>query len=80
MKHNKFTALLLAALMLCALCACGNGSTLTAVHPDIAQPGADAQAELSLPADLSIESAGKTATIYELANDQESADRSLFRL
>lgn len=77
MKHNKFTALLLAALMLCALCACGNGSTLTAVHPDIAQPGADAQAELSLPADLSIESAGKTATIYELANDQESAVKQI---
>lgn len=77
MKHNKFTALLLAALMLFALCACGNDATLTAVHPDIAQPGADAQAELSLPADLSIESAGKTATIYELANDQESAVKQI---
>ena len=44
MKHNKFTALLLAALMLFALCACGNDATLTAVHPDIAQPRADAQA------------------------------------
>lgn len=77
MRHNKFTALLLAALMLFALCACGNDATLTAVHPDIAQPGADAQAELSLPADLSIESAGKTATIYELANDQESAVKQI---
>ena len=77
MKRNKFIALLLAALMLFALCACGNDATLTAVHPDIAQPGADAQAELSLPADLSIESAGKTATIYELANDQESAVKQI---
>ena len=73
MKHNKFTALLLAALMLCALCACGNGSTLTAVHPDIAQPGTDAQAELSLPSDLSIEAAGETAALYELDNDQSIA-------
>ena len=77
MKHNKFIALLLAVLMLAALCACGNDATLTAVHPDIAQPGADAQAELSLPADLSIESAGKTATIYELTNDQDSAVKQI---
>lgn len=77
MKHNKFIALLLAVLMLAALCACGSDATLTAVHPDIAQPGADAQAELSLPADLSIESAGKTATIYELANDQSIAEKQI---
>ena len=49
MKHNKFTALLLAALMLFALCACGNDATLTAVHPDIAQPGADAQPSCLCP-------------------------------
>lgn len=77
MKHNKFIALLLAALMLCALCACGNGSTLTAVHPDIAQPGADAQAELSLPSDLSIEAAGETAALYELDNDQSIAEKQI---
>ncbi len=77
MKHNKFTALLLAALMLCALCACGNGSTLTAVHPDIAQPGTDAQAELSLPSDLSIEAAGETAALYELDNDQSIAEKQI---
>ena len=52
MKHNKFIALLLAALMLCALCACGNGSTLTAVHPDIAQLGTEAHAFLSLPIEI----------------------------
>ena len=77
MKHNKFIALLLAALMLCALCACGNGSTLTAVHPDIAQPGAEAQAELSLPSDLSIEAAGETAALYELDNDQSIAEKQI---
>lgn len=77
MKHNKFIALLLAALMLCALCACGNGSTLTAVHPDIAQPGTDAQAELSLPSDLSIEAAGETAALYELDNDQSIAEKQI---
>lgn len=77
MKHSKFIALLLAALMLCALCACGNGSTLTAVHPDIAQPGADAQAELSLPSDLSIEAAGETAALYELDNDQSIAEKQI---
>ena len=77
MKHNKFIALFLAALMLCALCACGNGSTLTAVHPDIAQPGADAQAELSLPSDLSIEAAGETAALYELDNDQSIAEKQI---
>lgn len=77
MKHNKFIALLLAALMLCALCACGNGSTLTAVHPDIAQPGADAQAELSLPSGLSIEAAGETAALYELDNDQSIAEKQI---
>lgn len=66
MKHNKFTALLLAALMLCALCACGNGSTLTAVHPDIAQLGTEAHAFLSLPIEIKVESAGETAPIYEL--------------
>ena len=77
MKHNKFIALLLAALMLCALCACGNGSTLTAVHPDIAQPGTEAQAELSLPSDLSIEAAGETAALYELDNDQSIAEKQI---
>lgn len=63
--------------MLCALCACGNGSTLTAVHPDIAQPGTDAQAELSLPSDLSIEAAGETAALYELDNDQSIAEKQI---
>lgn len=77
MKHNKFTALLLAVLMLAALCACGNDATLTAVHPDIAQPGADAQAELSLPSDLSIEAAGETAALYELDNDQSIAEKQI---
>lgn len=77
MKHNKFIALLLAVLMLAALCACGNDATLTAVHPDIAQPGADAQAELSLPSDLSIEAAGETAALYELDNDQSIAEKQI---
>lgn len=77
MKHNKFTALLLAVLMLAALCACGNDATLTAVHPDIAQPGTDAQAELSLPSDLSIEAAGETAALYELDNDQSIAEKQI---
>lgn len=77
MKHNKFIALLLAVLMLAALCACENDATLTAVHPDIAQPGADAQAELSLPSDLSIEAAGETAALYELDNDQSIAEKQI---
>lgn len=42
MKYNRLMSLLLAALMLFSLCACGNDATLTAVHPDIAQPGTDA--------------------------------------
>ena len=77
MKHNKFIALLLAVLMLAALCACGNDATLTAVHPDIAQPGTEAQAELSLPSDLSIEAAGETAALYELDNDQSIAEKQI---
>ena len=79
MKHNKFIALLLAALMLCALCACGNGSTLTAVHPDIAQPGAEAHAFLSLPIEIKVESAGETAPIYELKTDEATAVEQIER-
>lgn len=79
MKHNKFTALLLAALMLFALCACGNDATLTAVHPDIAQPGADAHAFLSLPIEIKVESAGETAPIYELKTDETTAVEQIER-
>lgn len=79
MKHNKFTALLLAALMLCALCACGNGSTLTAVHPDIAQLGTEAHAFLSLPIEIKVESAGETAPIYELKTDEAAAVEQIER-
>lgn len=77
MKYNRLMSLLLAALMLFSLCACGNDATLTAVHPDIAQPGTDAQAELSLPSDLSIEAAGETAALYELDNDQSIAEKQI---
>ncbi len=47
------------------------------MHPDIAQPGTDAQAELSLPSDLSIEAAGETAALYELDNDQSIAEKQI---
>lgn len=79
MKHNKFIALLLAALMLFSLCACGNDATLTAVHPDIAQPGADAHAFLSLPIEIKVESAGETAPIYELKTDEATAVEQIER-
>lgn len=77
MKHSKFISLLLAALMLTAICACGNGKTLTAVHPNIAQPGSDAHAELSLPANLSIEAAGEMAALYELDNGESAAIKQI---
>lgn len=77
MKHNKFIALLLAALMLFALCACGNDAATASVHPDIAPPGIDAHAELSLPSGLSIEAAGETAALYELDNDQSIAKKQI---
>lgn len=79
MKHNKFIALLLAVLMLAALCACGNDATLTAVHPDIAQPGTEAHAFLSLPIEIKVESAGETAPIYELKTDEATAVEQIER-
>lgn len=77
MKYNRLMSLLLAALMLFALCACGNDAATASVHPDIAPPGIDAHAELSLPSGLSIEAAGETAALYELDNDQSIAEKQI---
>lgn len=72
MKHSKLTALVLAASILTALCACGGSGAHKAVRPDLAQSGGSA-AELSLPDDVLVESAGGTASLYELKTDRETA-------
>ncbi len=73
MKHSKFISFMLAALMLFSLCACGNDNTSASVHPNIAPPGADAHADLSLPAEIRVENVGETASLYELKIDDEAA-------
>ncbi len=73
MKHSKFISFMLAALMLFSLCACGNDNTSASVHPNIAPPGADAHADLSLPAEIRVENVGETASLYELKTDDEAA-------
>lgn len=70
MKFNGFIASLLALLLLIVLGACGNNNTLTSVHPNIAQSGASASVKLSLPSDMKIDSANKTAKLYELTIDE----------
>ena len=77
MKHSKFISFLLAALMLFSLCACGNDNTSASVHPSIAPPGADAHADLSLPAKIRVEDAGETASLYELTIDDEAAVKQI---
>lgn len=73
MKNLKAMSLLLALLMLFSLCACGNDKTSASVHPSIAPPVTDAHADLSLPAEIRVEDAGETASLYELTIDDETA-------
>lgn len=68
MKRSKLMALMLAVLLLAALCACGDGGA----RPDLAQLGG-AGAELTLPDDVSVDSAGTTAPLYELKMDKETS-------
>ena len=71
MKRSKLMAMMLAVLVLAALCACGDGGT-QAVRPELAQSGG-AGAELTLPDDVSVGSPGETASLYELKMDKETS-------
>lgn len=66
MNHRKLIALILAILTVFSLCACGNTTTQTALHPNIAKPGSDASADLSLPDSITVEAPAEEAFIYSL--------------
>lgn len=72
MNRRKLLTLLLAMLTVFSLCACGNATTQTALHPDIAKPGSDASADLSLPESVSVEASAE-AVVYELIMDEDAA-------
>lgn len=71
--RKRSISTLLALLLLVAFSACGNNNTLTSIHPDIAQSGTSASVELSVPANIKIDSAGETAKLYELTIDEAAA-------
>ncbi len=72
MKFNRLIATLLALLLLIAFSACENNK-LSSMHPNIAQSGTSASVELSVPANIKIDSAGETAKLYELTIDEAAA-------
>lgn len=68
MKRSKLMALMLAVLLLAALCACGDGDA----RPELAQSGG-AGAELTLPDDVSVDSVDTTVPLYELKMDKATS-------
>lgn len=76
MNHRKLIALILAILTVCFLCACGNTTTQTALHPNIAKPGSDASADLSLTDDIRVETSAE-AVVYELIMDEDVANAQI---
>lgn len=70
--RRRLISTLLALLLLVAFSACGNNK-LSSMHPNIAQSGTSASVELSVPANIKIDSAGETAKLYELTIDEAAA-------